>query len=328
MSFAPNWDRYVSDLLSLTTPLQQHFGDTVLHVVDYLLEAGSPLNTDTPWSPMNSVYYSLYDRVYIKYSMQTADLLCLSLLVAFGGLFFTRTATQSRKIYYKAMLGPISDFLVGLLAALTMAVFLRYGLKKGQTWFTHEQLPLIVFGLPVLTGKSGQRRLDFLWLIYRPTAIISKHYLLGPRAATQSEPSHVIEHAFAFASVWHSLAISALLQCLRVKSAYLFANMGLAGLLVLYSNEAVNLFQGKKGEIHFVPVYVLWTAISIVLGTEAATAVSDSPYQISTELTAYRKDSSWIFSFRLSGGESAGKIIRVYCCSLSVHYCAGSEWDV
>jgi len=109
---------------------------------------------------MTSVYYSLYDRIYIKYSMQTADLLCISLLVAFGGLFWKRTASRSRKVYYKAMLGPISDFLVGLLAALTVAVFLRYGLKKGQSWFTHEQLPLVVFGLPVIAGKTRQRSSD------------------------------------------------------------------------------------------------------------------------------------------------------------------------
>ena len=141
----------------LTDLSRQHFGDTVLHVVDYLLEAGSPLNTDTPWSPMTSVYYSLYDRIYIKYSMRTADLLCISLLMAFGGLFWTRIASQSRKVYYKAMLGPISDFLVGLLAALAVAVFLRYGLNKGQSWFTHEQLPLVVFGLRVIAGKSRQR---------------------------------------------------------------------------------------------------------------------------------------------------------------------------
>jgi len=106
------------------------------------------------------------------------------------------------------------------------------------------------------------------------SAILTKHYLLSPRAAVKSEPNHVIEHAFAFASVWHSLAISVLLQCLRVKSAYLFANMGLAGLLVLFINEAINITQGKRGVVHFVPVYVLWTAISVTLGTEAATAVS------------------------------------------------------
>jgi hypothetical protein len=50
--------------------------------------------------------------------------------------------------------------------------------------------------------------------------------------------------------------------------------MGLAGLLVLSINEAVNAIQGKKGVVHFVPVYVLWTAICVILGTEAATAVS------------------------------------------------------
>lgn len=99
----------------------------------------------------------------------------------------------------------------------------------------------------------------------------------------------MIEHAFAFASVWHSLAISVLLQCLRVKSAYLFTNMGFAGLLVLFINEATNTFQGKKGVVHFVPVYGLWTAISVILGTEAATAVSGpvNPNRVPAKTASY-----------------------------------------
>jgi hypothetical protein len=133
--------------------LDQHFGDTVLHVLDYLLEAGSPLNTDAPWTPLNSVYYSLYDRIYVRYSMQTADLLCLSLLLVFTALFWTGTERQSRGTYYKAAAGPITDLLVSLLTAVSVAVLLRYVLHKGQSWFTHEQLPLVVFGLPVLAGE-------------------------------------------------------------------------------------------------------------------------------------------------------------------------------
>jgi hypothetical protein len=111
-------------------PAQKHFGDTVLAVLDHLLKPGSALNTDTPWSPMNSVFYSLYDRIYISYSMRTADLLCVGSLVAFVALFFARTEKIHR------------------------GVLLRYILNKGQSWFTHEQLPLVVFGLPVLSGKQ------------------------------------------------------------------------------------------------------------------------------------------------------------------------------
>jgi hypothetical protein len=142
--------------------------------------------------------------------------------------------------------------------------------------------------------------------------------MLSPRAPTKSEPSHVIEHAFAFASVWHTLAISALLQCLRVKSAYLFANMGLAGLVVLYINETINLTQGRKGIIHFVPVYVLWTAISIILGTEAATAVSDQSYQNLTVLKRCREDSSWTSSFRLLEGQSVCGVQSEYLLIFSI----------
>jgi hypothetical protein len=135
-------------------PAQKHFGDTVLAVLDHLLKPGSALNTDTPWSPMNSVFYSLYDRIYISYSMKTADLLCFGSLVAFVALFFARTEKSHRGVYYKALFGPILDLVTGLLAAIATAILLRYILNKGQSWFTHEQLPLVVFGLPVLSGKQ------------------------------------------------------------------------------------------------------------------------------------------------------------------------------
>lgn len=131
----------------------QHFGDTVLAVLDHLLQPGSPLNTDTPWTPLNSVFYSLYDRVYVQYSMRTGDVLCATFLATFIMLFMARTQASHRAVYYKAILSPIADFAVGLLAAISTAVLLRYVLKKGQSWFTHEQLPLVVFGVPVLSGE-------------------------------------------------------------------------------------------------------------------------------------------------------------------------------
>lgn len=54
----------------------------------------------------------------------------------------------------------------------------------------------------------------------------------------------------------------------------MFYNMGAAGLCILFVNEAINVFNKKIGLVHFVPTYMIWTAISIFFGMEAITAVS------------------------------------------------------
>jgi hypothetical protein len=129
-------------------------------VLDSLLAPGSSLNTDTPWTPSNSVYFSLYDRVWFHYSMKTANIFCVFLVTIFSVLFLTRTRPDRRGIYYRAMSGPIMDFLAALLASLIVAILLRYVLDKGQTWFTHEQLPLVTFGLPSITGKQNNESFE------------------------------------------------------------------------------------------------------------------------------------------------------------------------
>lgn len=70
-------------------------------------------------------------------------------------LFATSMDARYKTVYFKAMLGPVTDLLTGLVTAVLMALFMHRVLDRAQSWFTHEQLPLIVFGLPVITGESG-----------------------------------------------------------------------------------------------------------------------------------------------------------------------------
>ena len=97
---------------------------------------------------------------------------------------------------------------------------------------------------------------------------------MSSRVDSSGPETRVMEHAFAYASVAHALACATASQCLRIKSGYLFANMGLLGLFVLVINEIRNVSTAKFAQVHFVPTYMIWTAASIMLGTEAITAVS------------------------------------------------------
>jgi hypothetical protein len=56
----------------------------------------------------------------------------------------------------------------------------------------------------------------------------------------------------------------------------MFANMGLAGLVVLLFNESINMAHGKHATMYFLPL-TLWIAINIFFGVEAITAVSRYP---------------------------------------------------
>jgi TRAP-type mannitol/chloroaromatic compound transport system permease large subunit len=118
----------------------QHFADATMAVLDHLLQVGSPLNTDTPWSPPNMVYYSLYDRIFVYYSMNTANLLCACIMLVYVGILATRVRESERKVYQKALAASFGNLFVGILAAVAVAVFFVYGLHKSHTGYVRVPL--------------------------------------------------------------------------------------------------------------------------------------------------------------------------------------------
>lgn len=112
----------------------QHFADTTMAVLDHLLQVGSPLNTDTPWSPPNMVYYSFFDRIFVYYTMNTAKLLCAFLIMVYVGLLAACTSETERTVYRRALASTFGNLLVGIATAVLLALFLANGLQKSHTW--------------------------------------------------------------------------------------------------------------------------------------------------------------------------------------------------
>lgn len=104
-------------------------------VLDYLLRVGSPLNTDTPWSPPNMVYYSFFDRIFVYYSMNTAKLLCAFLILVYVGLLAMCTSETERTVYRRALASTFGNLLVGIATTVTIAIILANGLQKSHTWY-------------------------------------------------------------------------------------------------------------------------------------------------------------------------------------------------
>lgn len=70
-----------------------------------------------------------------------------------------------------------------------------------------------------------------------------------------------------------------LMQAFQIRSAYLFVNMAVIGLIPLVCNEAYNLATNKHAQVHFALVHWLWTAFSMPMIVEASTSVRGLPLQ-------------------------------------------------
>lgn len=226
----------------------QHMADSTIAVLDHLLTEGSPLNTDSPWSPPDLVYFSLYDVIYVHYSVQAATYIYGLTAALFVLLLVTRA--RGWTTYGKAIVGAFGSFFVGLLAAVSVAVFLRYGLGRGQSWFWHEHLPVILFGLPALTASYA-----FQYWLFRP--------------------SSAVEHASAYGALSLPVIIMVLLQLFRIRSAYLFFNVAATGLVLLACSEAVAIARGRYHHVSFTFGYFAWTATSMIFAVEGTTAFLD-----------------------------------------------------
>lgn len=66
-----------------------------------------------------------------------------------------------------------------------------------------------------------------------------------------------------------------LMQAFRIRSAYLFCNMAVVGLLPLTLNEVYNLVSKKGTRVHFGLLHWLWVAFSMPMIVEASTNVRE-----------------------------------------------------
>lgn len=76
-----------------------------------------------------------------------------------------------------------------------------------------------------------------------------------------------------FATIGFEVLLMSLMQAFQIRSAYLFVNMAVIGLIPLICNEAYNLATNKHAQIHFGLVHWLWTAFSMPMIVEASTSV-------------------------------------------------------
>ena len=109
----------------------QHFASNMMAVVDHLLSPSSPLSSD--FSPPDMVYYSLYDRVFFMWSMETATSAYLVLASFATALSLNRLDWTQWKVIVTAVVGTPLGVIMGIASANAVAGFMVYN-GKSLSW--------------------------------------------------------------------------------------------------------------------------------------------------------------------------------------------------
>ncbi|KAL7420634.1 hypothetical protein Q5752_004585 [Cryptotrichosporon argae] len=237
-------------LANIESGSAQHFTDNIMAVLDHLLSPGSPL-AKPDWSPPDMVYLSLYDRVFFHFPVAQAApyyraLAAVAAALALGAF------RGDLKVLGIALLGTPPGFLAGVISANALAGVLTLADKR-MTWFSHEGLPILLYGPPALIG-------------YLTTQLLLSR-LLTPAQRRHLERAHYLSQALIFSFYM------ILLQLVGVRSAYLMAL--LAGIMAAGAVGGMVARLVGLESVAFGWQYVLATASVITLGVEAFTLTLD-----------------------------------------------------
>ncbi|KAF9915285.1 hypothetical protein BX616_006511 [Lobosporangium transversale] len=131
----------------LASGLPQHMGENTLALVQYLGNKVDLANTNLE-KTSSVVFYDVLGFFFVSYSVNTAVLLHL----AIGGLALFALVTTASRPTIKSTLSVLVSAAASLIAPNLVALLLVKVAQTPMRWFSHEWLPLLVFGPASLAG--------------------------------------------------------------------------------------------------------------------------------------------------------------------------------
>lgn len=107
-------------------------------------------------------------------------------------------------------------------------------------------------------------------LVLSAGILVYQYWLFSKEKADQ----RIQEHASVFAAIGFEIILMSFMQAFQIRSAYLFSNMAVVGLIPLILNEVYNMATNKHAHVHFGILHWLWTAFTMFMIVEASTSVS------------------------------------------------------
>lgn len=108
----------------------QHFTSNAMAIVDYLLSPGSPLGSEKAWSPPDVVYMSLYDRVFLNWTMKSADFAYIVITAIIGAVTLANLRRERSRAFAVALIGAPLGLVGGVLFANVVAGIMTFTGKQ------------------------------------------------------------------------------------------------------------------------------------------------------------------------------------------------------
>ncbi|WWC88985.1 uncharacterized protein L201_003900 [Kwoniella dendrophila CBS 6074] len=239
----------------IETGSAQHFANNIISILDHLTSPQSPLLQSEEFSPPDMVYFSLFDQIFIYWSMDAATSVYMSLAALAVALSLRQLSKKRWKAFVIALIGTPLGLVGGALSANILAAILSLS-GKAQIWFRHEHLPLLIYGPAGFIGHF--------------TVQLLSSKALSPVSRTQLESAHYAAQTLFIAT------LMLVLQLAGIRSAYLFSF--LAGLLLIGGlfNEFAKLSIGRKVEgMKIKSTYLVPLVGCTALAVEAITTTMD-----------------------------------------------------
>ncbi|KAF9984633.1 hypothetical protein BGZ65_013025 [Modicella reniformis] len=127
--------------------LPQHMGENTLALATYLTEEANLTNLERTSSV---VFFDVFGLFFVSYSWTAA--ICSHILIA--GLALFTMATRISRPTLRGSVSILLSFIAALLAP-NLSVVLLQSLGSPMQWFSHEWLPVILFGPMALAAMFG-----------------------------------------------------------------------------------------------------------------------------------------------------------------------------
>ncbi|EIW65964.1 hypothetical protein TREMEDRAFT_70376 [Tremella mesenterica DSM 1558] len=240
-------------IVNIETGAAQHFADNIIAIVDYLLSPNSPLPHTL--SPPHTVYLSLYDRFFFHCTMPTAGIVYFTMATMVLAVIIVDLRQSAIRPFLIALIGTPVGLIAGLIPAILLALSLS-SIGKGQLWFRHEHLSLVLYCPIAYLGS-----------------LLCQYFL-----STFLPPSqrHRMESATYHAQlVWYT-TLMLLIHNLGIRSAYIFTFLVTPQLLATSWKMFRQLINPKGArELGAIGGYVLPLAVLMFLCVEAITSTLD-----------------------------------------------------
>ncbi|PWN18255.1 hypothetical protein BCV69DRAFT_288533 [Microstroma glucosiphilum] len=246
----------------------QHFGENVVAIVDYLTtspESRLPSITETHRTQM-PIYFSMLGRFFIQ--IPAAPYRSLGMVMTAVAMFQIQS-TKRADGHFSAgfatamsMLGFFASFLGAVLASNVQALIMTKVMNRSLSWFSHEWLPIPLYGPPAIVG------------------ILLAQLLVSRTLKTADRP--YLERATLDGCYLMSALLLTVLNAFGIGSSYLFGLGGITYLAAMLVNDyaLVGWTQIEKREIavnqrmHW-GTYLILTFLPSLVGTEGATSFLD-----------------------------------------------------